>query len=139
MMMICFCGMVNQRKVYSLNSSRDHCQRSSASWISNMPRAGFEPVQNLSSGFVEWNCAVVITTTPPGVFPSTLSYYCICVPNWVCKRLKTFSHAEDMKKLAGGLQSTVSPRRGPGQSPGEGPRGEASGSSMYLGFENLLL
>ena len=25
---------------------------------------GFEPVQNLSSGFVEWSCAVGITTTP---------------------------------------------------------------------------
>ena len=28
------------------------------------PRAGFEPAQNLSSGLVEWSCAVVITTTP---------------------------------------------------------------------------
>ena len=26
--------------------------------------AGFEPAQNLSSGLVEWSCAVVITTTP---------------------------------------------------------------------------
>ena len=49
----------------SLISSRDHCQRSSPSRISDMPRAGFEPVQNLSSGFDEWSCAVVITTTPP--------------------------------------------------------------------------
>ena len=24
-----------------------------------MPQAGFEPVQNLSSGFIEWSCAVV--------------------------------------------------------------------------------
>ena len=29
--------------------------------ISNTPRAGFEPAQNLSSGLVEWSCAVVIT------------------------------------------------------------------------------
>ena len=29
----------------------------------NKLRAGFEPVQNLSLGFVEWCCAVVITTT----------------------------------------------------------------------------
>ena len=28
------------------------------------PRAEFEPAQNLSSGFVEWSCAVVITTIP---------------------------------------------------------------------------
>ena len=32
--------------------------------ISDMPRAGFEPAQNLSSGLVEWSCAVVITATP---------------------------------------------------------------------------
>ena len=29
-----------------------------------MPRAGFKPVQNLSSGFVESICALVIATTP---------------------------------------------------------------------------
>ena len=33
--------------------SRDHCQRSSPSRISDMLQAGFEPVQNLSSGFAE--------------------------------------------------------------------------------------
>ena len=44
-----------------------------------------------------------------------------------------------MKKSAEGLQSTVSPPVGSGQSPGGGPRGEATGSSVYLGFENLLL
>ena len=64
MMINCFCGMVNRRKTISLNSSRDHCQRSSPSRISDTPRAGFEPAQNLSSGLVEWSCAVVITTTP---------------------------------------------------------------------------
>ena len=64
MMMSCFCGMVDRQKVYSLISSRDHCQISSPSRISNMPRTGFEPVKNLSWGFVEWNCAVLITTTP---------------------------------------------------------------------------
>ena len=64
MMMNYFCGMADRRKAFSLISSRDHCQRSSPSWISDTPRAGFEPAQNLSSGLVEWNCAVVITTTP---------------------------------------------------------------------------
>ena len=63
MMMNCFCGMIDRRKAFSLISSRDHCQRSLPSRISDTPRAGFEPAQNLSSGFVEWNCAVVITTT----------------------------------------------------------------------------
>ena len=62
MMMNCFCGMVDQRKANSIISSRDHCQRSSPSQISDTPRAGFEPVQ--SSGLVERSCTVVITTTP---------------------------------------------------------------------------
>ena len=50
--------------LFSLISSRDHCQRSSPSRTSNTLQAGFEPARNLSSGFVEWSCAVVITTTP---------------------------------------------------------------------------
>ena len=61
--MNCFCGMVDWWKMFSLISSWDHCQRSSPSWISNTLWAGFEPAQNLSSGFVELSCAVVITTT----------------------------------------------------------------------------
>ena len=64
MMRNCFCGMVDRRKAFSLISSRDHCQRSSPSQISDTPRAGIEPAQNLSSNLVEWSCAVVITTTP---------------------------------------------------------------------------
>ena len=63
MMKNCFCGIVDWRKAISLISSLDHCQRSSPLWISDMPRAGFQPAQNLSSGLVEWSCAVVITTT----------------------------------------------------------------------------
>ena len=53
MMMNSFCGMVNRRKAFSLISSRDHCQRSSPSRISDMSRARFEPAQTLSSGLVE--------------------------------------------------------------------------------------
>ena len=37
-----FCGMVDRRKALSLISSRDICQRSSPSQISNMSRTGFE-------------------------------------------------------------------------------------------------
>ena len=51
-----FCGVVDQRKAFSLISIRDH-------WH-DTPRAVCEPAQNLSSGLVEWSCAVVITTTP---------------------------------------------------------------------------
>ena len=61
--MNCFCGMVDQRKV-NLISSLDHCQRPSPSKISDTPEAGFAPAQNLSSGLVEWSCAVVTITTP---------------------------------------------------------------------------
>ena len=53
MMMNCFCGMVDGRKTFSVISSQSHCQRSSPSQISDTPRAGFEPAQNLSSGLVE--------------------------------------------------------------------------------------
>ena len=62
--LFCFCVMVDRRNAISLNSSGDNCQRSSALLISNTPRAGFQPAQNLSSGLVEWSYAVVITTTP---------------------------------------------------------------------------
>ena len=48
-----FCGIVDRRKAFSLISRQDHCQRSSPSPISDMPQAGFEPAQNLSSGLVE--------------------------------------------------------------------------------------
>ena len=64
MMMNCSCGMVDRRKAFSLISSRNHCQRFSPSRISDTPRAGFEPAQTLSSGLVEWSCAVAVTTTP---------------------------------------------------------------------------
>ena len=64
MMTNCFCGMVDRRKAFSLISSRDHCQRSSPSRISDTPRAVSKPTQNVSSGLVEWSFAVVITTTP---------------------------------------------------------------------------
>ena len=53
MMMNCFCGIVDQQKVFSLISSWDQCQRTSPSRISDTPLAGFEPAKNLSSGFVE--------------------------------------------------------------------------------------
>ena len=81
-MMNCFCGMVDQRKAFSLIFSRDHCQRSSPSRISDTPRWVFEPEQNLSSGFIDWSCAVVITTTPrrsSGIFErSTRLETCFC-------------------------------------------------------------
>ena len=54
-MMNCFCGMADRWKAFSLISSRDNCQRSWPSRISDMPRVVFELVQDLSSGFIEWS------------------------------------------------------------------------------------
>ena len=64
MMMNCFCGMVDQRKVFRLISSWDHCQRFLPLRIIDIPQAGHEPAQNLSPDLLEWSCEVVITTTP---------------------------------------------------------------------------
>ena len=50
-----------------------------------------------------------------GFFQALCHTTVFCVPHWVCKRLKTFSHAEDMKKSARGLQSVVSPPLGQGR------------------------
>ena len=61
--MNCFGSVVNQWKAFSLISSQDRCQRFSPSRISDTLGTRFEPAQNLSSAFVEWSCAVVITTT----------------------------------------------------------------------------
>ena len=38
-----FCGMVDERNVFSLIASQDHFHTSSPSRIYNMPQAGFEP------------------------------------------------------------------------------------------------
>ena len=52
------------KDIFSLISSWEHCQRCSPSRISKMLEVGFESEQNQNSVFVEWSCAVVITTTP---------------------------------------------------------------------------
>ena len=70
MMMNCFCGMVDRRKAFSLISSRDHCQRSSPSWISDTPRAGFEPAQNLS--FFEIHYSKCFQKQPPRGIPENM-------------------------------------------------------------------
>ena len=77
-MMNCFCGMVDQWKTFSLISNQDHCQRSSQSQISNMPQIGFEPAPNLISGFVEWSCAVVITTMPQRNYTTSIGIVFCC-------------------------------------------------------------
>ena len=58
-MMSCFRRMVDRRKAISLISGLDHWQRFSPTQISVTPLAGFELTLNLSSGFVQWPCAVL--------------------------------------------------------------------------------
>ena len=60
-MINCFCGMADRRKACGLISSGSHCQRSWRSRISDTPLAGFQPAQNLSSGFVQWGWTAVTT------------------------------------------------------------------------------
>ena len=60
---IIFAEWLTNVRRWSLICSRDHYRRFSPSQISDTPRPVFEPAQN-GSGFVEWSCAVVITTTP---------------------------------------------------------------------------
>ena len=61
--MNCFCGLVDQRKALTLISSWNNCGGVSLSQTSDMPQAGFESLPTLSSDFVKWDCAVVITNT----------------------------------------------------------------------------
>ena len=76
-----FCSMVDQQKAFSLISSWDEWDpfslRSSASRISDIVQAGFEPAQSLSSVFVEWSCTIVITTTPECLFSV------VCYSIWI--------------------------------------------------------
>ena len=75
-----------------------------------------------------------LPTGTAGIFPSTLSYHRFCVPNWVCKRPGAFSHDEDMKKSAVGLQGTVSP---PSRSWAEPWRGTKRRSTRKLSVFGL--
>ena len=72
-LMNCFSRMVNWRKAFSLISIWGHFQRFSPSRISDTLQAGFVPAQHLSWGFVEWRCAVVLTTTSTRTTPLHLS------------------------------------------------------------------
>ena len=99
MMTDCFCGMVDPRKAFSLISSWNHSQRSWPWRISDTLRAEFEPVQNLSSGLVEWSCAVVITTTPRAMSVLSMSVLCMNLgmraKNWQIPFLQFLAKAQD--------------------------------------------
>ena len=90
----------DQRKAFSLISSRDHFQRSSPLRISDTSHAGFEPEQNLSSGFTESSCAVGITTTPRRCYRQIfLGYFLLFAQNdsmheWTCFKTDLISRSE---------------------------------------------
>ena len=63
-MINCFCGMAEWQKDFGLICKWEHCHRSLPLRILDTLKEGFELVQNLSSAFVEWSCAAVITTAP---------------------------------------------------------------------------
>ena len=50
---------------------------------------GFEPVQNLSLGFDEWSCAVVITTTPQQIDGCRT-----LIIQFSCRKMKAFLFAQ---------------------------------------------
>ena len=65
----------------------------------------------------------------PGVFQALCHTSVFVFQIEFVKGRRFFFHAENTKKSAGGLQSAISPQISLGQSPGGGPRVEASGSS----------
>ena len=58
-----FCAIADWQKALSPIFSWVPSLKSSPSQFSNMLLVPFEPMQNLSSGLIEWSCAVVITAT----------------------------------------------------------------------------
>ena len=79
MMMNCFFGMVDQQKAFSLISTMANL-RHVASRV--------EPVQILSSGLVEWGCAVVLTTTSPQTNLDVFEWSCAVVLTTTPRRHK---------------------------------------------------
>ena len=77
--MNCFSGMIEQRKAFSLISSRDHCQRSHQ--CKSLARRE-QDLNNLSSGFGEWSCAI-------------LTKICLC--EWRC--VVVYKNMEFLKYL----------------------------------------
>ena len=59
-----FCGVFHLQKVLSFISSQGYCRIFLLSHTFDMPRARFQPAQDLNWNRVYWSCAVMITTTP---------------------------------------------------------------------------
>ena len=62
-MMSCFCGMVDQQKVFSLTPSQDHFQRSSSLQISDKLQAGFERAQKVQHDNIGYSYSVIVKGT----------------------------------------------------------------------------
>ena len=73
-MMNCFSGMVDRRKLISIIFSRNLYQRFSPSKISDVPGAGFKSLPKIKSNFVEWSWVVKLTLTPRHQTASLVTY-----------------------------------------------------------------
>ena len=74
MMMNCFVVWLTDERCLALFPARSITTDPHPLRISDTPRAGFELAQNLSSGFVEWSSAVVITITPRHHFTTAVDW-----------------------------------------------------------------
>ena len=61
---IVFLACLTKGRCFALFPAGTNCQGSSPLQISDTLQAEFEPAENLSSGLVDWSCAVVMTATP---------------------------------------------------------------------------
>ena len=97
-----FCRIIDQRKDLSLIFSQDYCQRLSSMQTSGMLQATFEPMQNLSSDFVEWSCTEMITTSPRYMYHQYRQYKPrkreSHVSIWLCKLLMEIKGAVSFSK-----------------------------------------
>ena len=65
MMMTYFSGIIDRRKALTLfPAGTSHFHHGPPSWIFSRSRDGFITAQNMSLGFDEWSCALMIATTP---------------------------------------------------------------------------
>ena len=86
--------MVEQQKMLSLISSHDYCRSFSRSQTSEALQLGLELEQNLSSGFLEENFAVVANTTPRWHYSSQNNFFRIGVPLTYNKQISNYIFAQ---------------------------------------------
>ena len=79
-----FAKWLTDKRRLRLIFSRYHCQTFSPSQISDTPRAGFEPAQNLSSDFVEGSSDNCYITAPRSKHQSLTNSLCLPIQTSKC-------------------------------------------------------